>query len=208
MDLKKIEVLLKKYYNGETSIGEEKLLHDFFNKYEVPDYLKPDQELFSYYSTAQKNEEIKDIDLEQKILQAIDQVEEKPEVNRKKRYLILTTGIAASIILFIGIYFLFTERSIFTTPVAEFKDTYDDPVLAYNETKKALLLISEKFNTGTDELQNISKINIVMKDLSKMAKLNEGIDKLSNISKLNKGIKELTKISKFNQVQELITKKN
>ncbi len=51
MDSKHIEALLEKYWNAETSLEEEKELHEFFGGTNMPDHLKEAAELFrsSFY---------------------------------------------------------------------------------------------------------------------------------------------------------------
>ena len=195
MDLKQIEILLQKYYNGETSIEEEGQLTDFFKHNDVPDHLKPDQDIFDYYSFERKENKIKDSGLEQQLVNMIDGLsDEKNQATTKKRYLYALASIAAGILLFFGVYSIFINKNPVDQSVAEFNDTFDNPQLAYNETKKILLYVSGKFNEGTSELENISKINNAMNELGK-------------VSKLNRGIEELSIITKFRETQELITKK-
>lgn len=45
---KEIEILIDKYYNGETSLEEETQLHNFFLREVVPDHLKTYQEQFRH----------------------------------------------------------------------------------------------------------------------------------------------------------------
>ncbi|MCK4465557.1 MAG: pyruvate ferredoxin oxidoreductase, partial [Bacteroidales bacterium] len=70
MDLQKIEKLLQKYYNGETSLEEEEVLRTFFSSRDVPDHLEAEKELFSYYYS-QSRDEAANPGLEEKILDAI-----------------------------------------------------------------------------------------------------------------------------------------
>ncbi len=48
MDYKYIEQLLERYWNGETSLGEEKILRTFFSQESVPERLSPYKDLFRY----------------------------------------------------------------------------------------------------------------------------------------------------------------
>lgn len=50
MNTKKIEQLLDKYFEGETSLKEEKILRDFFRNESVPDNLQTFREQFLYAS--------------------------------------------------------------------------------------------------------------------------------------------------------------
>lgn len=48
MNTKKIEQLLEKYFEGETTLNEEKELRDFFQQDEIPEHLKSYTDQFSY----------------------------------------------------------------------------------------------------------------------------------------------------------------
>lgn len=50
MNTEKIEQLLKKYYDGESSLEEEELLRSFFERENIPDHLKSYREQFTYAS--------------------------------------------------------------------------------------------------------------------------------------------------------------
>ena len=52
MELNKIEQLLNKYLEGETSLTEEQTLQEFFNSSQVPSHLLSYQPLFNYFSNA------------------------------------------------------------------------------------------------------------------------------------------------------------
>jgi hypothetical protein len=55
METKKIEALLKKYLEGETSLSEESFLRDYFNKeIDLPEAFKSYQKFFTYYQVAKK----------------------------------------------------------------------------------------------------------------------------------------------------------
>ncbi|MFH1319538.1 MAG: hypothetical protein ABII90_02640 [Bacteroidota bacterium] len=158
MDLQAIEHLLEKYYNGETSLEEEQQLRDYFNTHEVPDHLKHEQAQFKYYKTAIQ-EKITNAEFEGNVLQAIKQSPAKGKIRQIKHYIYYPAAIAASVALLVGIYFRVYDSSTINSPIAEMKNTYDDPERAYFETKKALLMVSEKFNKGIKNVNKISKFH-------------------------------------------------
>ena len=57
MDSKKIEELLQRYWDCETSLEEEKQLQEYFRSENVPDQLKETATLFHYYKK-QKNKSV------------------------------------------------------------------------------------------------------------------------------------------------------
>lgn len=48
MDTKKIKQLLEKYFEGETSLEEEKILHNYFTTEDIPDHLTSYRDQFGY----------------------------------------------------------------------------------------------------------------------------------------------------------------
>lgn len=48
MELNKLESLLKKYDDGETTLKEEKLLKEFFHSEKVPNHLQEYKLLFNF----------------------------------------------------------------------------------------------------------------------------------------------------------------
>lgn len=187
MNLQKIEKLISKYEQGDTSLEEEKILTDFFRNKEVPYQLRSYKDLFCFMDSS-KQEEIQDVDFDEKVLAAISNVESEPKSlpNRIKLYSAL--AVAASIVILMGLYFQFAQMN-------QVQDTYDDPLLAYAETKKILMKVSGNLNTGVDELKNVSEFN-------------DGFSELNKISTFEQGMKNLEKISMLEETKELITTKN
>ncbi len=189
MNLQKIEILIQKYESGETTMEEEKVLHDFFRNSDVPTYLNNYKRLFSFYNTS-KGETLNSEGFDDRIMQTIGETESGNSPMGKSHRLYTIMSIAASIIILISVGIYFQTR----TPQIYFEDTYDSPELAYAETKKILMLVSGNFNSGTVELQNISE-------------LEEGFKELKKISTLKSGMKNMEKLSVLNKSKNLITSK-
>ena len=54
MDSNKIEALLNKYWNCETSLEEEQQLRDYFKQGNIPEQLKEAASLFRYFELQKK----------------------------------------------------------------------------------------------------------------------------------------------------------
>lgn len=123
MELVNIEKLIEKYENAETSLQEEQELKTYFQKEDVPAHLLEYKALFNYFDQSSKERYTKSIQL-------------KP---RKMHWKWLS--IAAAVALLISV---FTIDRFGTISDAERHESE----LAYQETQKALLLISQNLNRG------------------------------------------------------------
>ena len=188
-NLEEIRKVLERFYQGETTLEEEKQLEEYFSSTAVPEELLPDKELFLGLTEADDQIHVPS-DLNQKVLSTLEQVERK-EVRTRRISLFSLSGLAAGILVLIAVY-LFFVRTDGPTRFAssEMVDTYDDPMDAYEEAKRALTYVSAKLNNGTSELKHVQQV-------SKTA------DPLKSLSKINKGSKELNLLGKLQQVREI-----
>ncbi|HTX88536.1 MAG TPA: hypothetical protein VMC08_06065 [Bacteroidales bacterium] len=163
MNFKEIEELLRKYYDGATSLEEENLLRDFFRSEEVPPHLSVEAELFRAMD-GNRRDEITDPDFEKNLLAALEGPKVIPvTAGRTRLYRIL--AVAAGLLLLGGIFFTF-RHDILRQPV---KDTYTDPAKAYAETEKVLTLISSNLNRGLDKVAYLSKFSDGITDMQKIS---------------------------------------
>ncbi len=133
MELSNIEKLLEKYFEGETTISEEKELKVYFTRETVPSHLERYKDMFQYFSEESTITATKDLKL---------------NTGRTRTY--TWVGIAASVALIAGIFLTKTTPS---EPI----DTFEDPEIALQETKKILNLVSQYMNEGKQELVYLNK---------------------------------------------------
>ena len=148
---------------------------------DIPEEFSSEKEQFIMFDKA-KNQDIPFDDFEERLEKLIDNQKVKYPVFRRNKFLIQIAGIAASILIVFSVYNSF--KYFINKP--EEKGTIEDPVMAYEETKKALYYISEKLNTGTKELTNISKLDNVSQMLKPMSKLDQGLNKLQLLSRISR----------------------
>lgn len=185
MDLKKAEAIIKKYYDGKTSPEEEKQLREFFLTAEnIPEHLMPEKELFSLYSKAGK-EEVPVNGFMESLERVIDS-QSNIRTGTKRRIIYRISAIAAGLALLIASYFLIVNNPFADEQKYAWKDTYENPQLAYEETQKVLLYISQKMNKGTAPLSNISKLNESVQNLQNLEKLETGLNQLHMLQLINK----------------------
>jgi hypothetical protein len=165
MNIKEIEELLKKYYEGETSLEEEKALRDFFVSDDVPLELSVDKSQFLYFAEA-SGEEINDQDLEENVFA------EKPEIpvvtlhSGRNRFFYIS-GIAATVLLLIGLVFTFKE-DVINKPKGNTSST--NPELVFTQARDILALVSVNLNKGMDKVQYLGKLDQAMQKMQMLSK--------------------------------------
>lgn len=143
MALDRIEKLIDKYFEGETSIAEENELKTYFSSLDVAQHLQQYKPVFGYFSQAKAEEFKAEIPL-----------------NTKKRNVAVWLSIAASFVIMLGVGTFMYLNTLEETPSTETAyGTYDDPEKALAETEKALALVSEHLNTGIESVSYINEYN-------------------------------------------------
>ncbi|MBZ4037706.1 hypothetical protein K6T82_23300 [Flavobacterium sp. 17A] len=142
MELNKIEDLLEKYFEGETSIAEENQLKEYFSSPNVAQHLEQYKPIFGYFSLAKEQKSTYEIPLQTK----------------KRNVAWLSIAASAVILLGIGTYFFVSENKD-TAAVASQTElgTYDDPEEALKATQKALALLSNNVNAGIESVHYIKE---------------------------------------------------
>ena len=136
MELNKIETILEKYFQGETSVLEEKELKNYFSSSDVAQHLEQYKPLFGYFSKAKEQEFKQTIPLQ-----------------AKKRN-VAWLSIAASVVVLLGI----STFTYFHSPTEkEDLGTYETPEAAFAATQKALELLSENVNVGIESVEYINE---------------------------------------------------
>ncbi|SDG79012.1 hypothetical protein SAMN04488062_102163 [Flavobacterium omnivorum] len=149
MELYKVETVLEKYFEGETSIAEEKELQDYFATQHVAPHLEKYTALFNHFAVAK----------EQQFEQEIPLFEIQKVESRNKKRLLGWMSIAASVVVLMGIG---TYVIYYSEPVNNSNDlgTYDDPEVAFKETQKALSLLSKNVNVGIESVKYVEEYQI------------------------------------------------
>ena len=150
MALDRIEQLIEKYFQGETSIAEEKELQTYFSSPSVAQHLAQYQPIFGYFSQAREQQ------FEKKIPSL-------PRFWNKTAWL----SIAATVVVLFGVAtFIYLDTRQETLASSEY-GTYDDPQKALEETQKALALVSSHLNVG---IESVTYINEYERSKSKIFK--------------------------------------
>jgi site-specific DNA-adenine methylase len=138
MELDRIEILIEKYFQGVTSIAEENELRDYFSSLYVAQHLEHYKPMFGYFALAKEQEFKQEIPLQSK--------------KRNVAWL----SIAASVVVLLGIG-TYTYTNYNKGIENQDLGTYDDPEVAFQETQKALALLSDHVNVGVESVQYIQE---------------------------------------------------
>jgi hypothetical protein len=159
MDSNRIEELLNKYWECETSLEEEQQLKEYFRGGNIPEHMKETAALFRYFEE-HKKKSLNDSSFDGRVMS---------NVNPKGKMVKLfynSMRIAAGVsVLVVATWFVRKEIRE-STPQAVV-DTYDDPKLAFEETKKALMMISKSFGRAETETKKINLFNDAQKEIQK-----------------------------------------
>lgn len=150
----RIEELLEKYWKCETTLEEEQSLKDYFAANDVPENLKETANLFQYFAL-QKGVTLPDAGFDRNVKKKIKLTTPDGKV---VRMMFNTVRIAAGILVVVAATY-FIRQEVRKTYPQEIVDTYTDPKLAFEETKKALMMISKGFGKAQREAEKIKIFN-------------------------------------------------
>jgi hypothetical protein len=165
MNIKEIEELLEKYYDGETTLEEEKVLKNFFVSGDVPLDLSVHKSQFLYFAEASR-EEISDRELEKKVFAEKVGIPVVPLHSSRKRFYYIS-GIAATVLLLIGLVFTFNE-DVVNKPKGKVSTT--DPEVVFTQTRDILAVVSVNLNKGMDKVQYLGKLDQAMQKMQMLSK--------------------------------------
>ena len=161
MDSNNIEALLKKYWEAETSQEEEQQLREWFRTHEAPEPWKETADMFRYFDEAKKKS-LDDVSFNDTVVSKLPAA----TTGRVRKLVYNSLRIAAGVsVLCMATWFVHKEIQESTNP--EVVDTYSDPKLAFEETKNALLLISQSFGKAKSKPEKSTCLTRRRKKLKK-----------------------------------------
>ncbi len=176
MEPETIKCKLQKYFEGESSLEDERILRDYFRSDEINAEFLPYRDLFTGFGDLRalkkqiREEELMDFILEH----------EHREKNRYRKLWQMVTDVAAVFIVALLAFHYIHEKT-------RWKDTYTDPDQAYSVAVQTLHYVAGKYQEGMSQLQPVSKLNQAVRPMTKsLDLLNKGFSEIENPGKLNK----------------------
>lgn len=143
MELSKIEQLLEKYLNAETTLQEEATLKDYFTNDLVAPHLKEYQLLFGYFNESKSEKFTKTIQLNSK------------KTNWK------WLSLAASVVLLFSVYNGYEyDQSI----------KREEAKIAFQDTQMAFQLLTKNFNKGNAAIGYLGEFETTTNKIFKQSK--------------------------------------
>ncbi|MCB0666584.1 MAG: hypothetical protein KDC80_12200 [Saprospiraceae bacterium] len=148
MEENKIRALLEKYWEGETSLEEEKDLRSYFASSQVAEEFVPYIPLFAFF------DEEKHIQMEREIVEPTQDQKGGKIINLR-----WAINIAASVAIFVLMFLVNKQLNKPAPDQYAYQDTYQTPEEALAEVKQALFYMSSKMNKGmTTTAQSLEKM--------------------------------------------------
>ncbi len=196
MNTREIKILLEKYFEGESTLGDEKILKDYFSSSDVPGQLNEYTKIFSYFEIEKQDKP--GPGFEDKIMEKIAPGNVIP-FYQSRRFWYYFTGIAASLLfIFTFIYESELSGNLGFAKFSENEYSQQEKQLAYNQTKQALGYVSGKIKQSLGPLQEMNKINAGAIPLIELGKLEKNLARLGkNVNKIDRSVENMKKISKF-----------
>ena len=161
MKIKEIEELLERYYEGDTSLGEEKQLREFFSSDDVPEQLRLHQPMFRFFADEAAHtlgDDKQENSMKRRIQQFIGETSAVVPHPGKRRLQYLS-GIAAGLLLLISLVFVI-RNEISKRQQVEMAGVSTE--VAYAQATQALMMVSVGLNTGLNSVQRFQTLDIAM----------------------------------------------
>jgi hypothetical protein len=167
MNIKEIERLIAKFYEGETTLEEEEFLRGFFRGEEIPEHLAEHKPVFSFFEKEQK-EEIQNPGFDKNLFSKLGEDEGKViPMTPKKIRIAYIASLAAAIVLLIGIV-----ATIVLNVNTGSKFTKENE-LAYAEAQEALMIVSSNLNCGVSQVRYLQAFDKGMEHMQMLSKFYE-----------------------------------
>ena len=161
-DKHKIAPLIDKFWQGEISLEQEKILEEYFlYSSNIPEEFADAEQYFLVKKERSQMAELPD-DFEEQLLGKIDDAEGKSGGRLVNIQFAWRAAAAILIVALTATFWYWAQEKSPADQMAGVEastDTYENPREAFEATKEALFLMSSKFNEGSSEIMKIKKLD-------------------------------------------------
>ena len=186
MSTKMIQLLLDKYFEGNTSLMEEQEISYFFqNEKNIAPKLMPLKAYFDSISSLAA--ETPSPDFDEKLMARLEQDEKRnKKVRTFHRRMYITSGIAAAFILLIGFQQIITPKKN--------QHLITNPNEAIVVISQAFAQVNGNIEKGMKDIHYIGGMSQATKTISRIQMMNDAAEKAVKVHYLNKGMKAFQQI--------------
>jgi len=167
--------MLSKYYDGLTSLEEERFLKKYFTEHQIQESLLPDQAILSLTNS------------DELILVPANELwgkikRNEIKKNRAKKIIAIASSAAATLLLVISMsawYYLSSDKNINLAT-----DTFTNPEEAYKVVQKYLGLASNKLSYAYAEIKPIEKLAIPSDALQPFSDIDKNLQRLNQLNRI------------------------
>ena len=181
MNIREIELLIDRYYSGETSLQEEEVLRKFFCGTNVPDHLLKHAPMFVWMKE-QHDLTIGNPDFDKMLTAKLIAAgaDENRQISWFKSRTFSSVMLAASVTLLIGILSVLQFRGKDIESAIHQQDTE----IIYAQTTMILGFVSHNLNTGLQELVKVAEFEKATRNLEQFHKFYKSQSSIINADEL------------------------
>ncbi len=184
-----IRSILSKYYEGLSTIEEERTLRKYLSEHDIPESMIVDQTVLSFSNQDDNLEFLPNNELWEAI-----------HVNESKRFrlkqtILFASSIAASLIILVsvGLSIYFTSEKRDNIAV----DTYSNPEEAYKAVQKYLGFTSKKLSYAYTEMKPMEMLSVPSEAMKPFSEIDKNFNRLNALDRINSTSRRLENISVF-----------
>ena len=153
MNTERIDNLLENYFDGKTTVNEEKELRNFFSQKQIPDKYKAEKAMFDFFAASKA-----------------------PKVIKKPLYKMLwvqSVAVSAVVVLAFGLFLQMPQGQVLLSGGSYvIKDgiVYSDPQIVHDEALKALDAVSGGAESKPKSTENDEAQTIMLEQLSQFGR--------------------------------------
>jgi hypothetical protein len=195
MHTTEVKILLEKYYEGATTLQEERQLEAYLLSPGADPQFAAEARLFGHLAKAKQ--ETLPTAAAKEIEQRLRQTASNP-FYRSRQLWYYAGGIAAALLILFTIAISFYRQPADTHFVADTSYTRAETEAAVLQTQQALAFVSAKWTQGTEPLKKLGTLQNTQDKMQNLGALDRNVKTINHsMTKASESLDELEKLSKF-----------